>query len=250
MNLLLYSIGGAITDVFALLVVIMITIQGAKKGFIKSLLSTFGTIFSFLFAVLLCSTVTGFLETKFSTVSNVGNWVSGILQKLFGESLLNTKISEVTTEGLANNGLGSWLISAVLSINSNSEYIGRTIGEIISPVFAYYIVCALSLLGLYILFKIIFFIIADLSQKIKKVKVVGPLNVFLGGVFGLIKSVIIVDLCVILLGALPFGFIQGLMQKIDGSFIIMLFDKVNVLGIIFNSLTGKGLSGFLSSLPL
>ena len=73
---------------------------------------------------------------------------------------------------------------------------------------------------------------------------------FLGGVFGIIKSVIIVDLCVILLGALPFGFVQGLMQKIDGSFIVMLFDKVNVLGIIFNSLTGKGLSGFLSSLPL
>lgn len=250
MNLLLYSIGGAITDIFALLLVIMITIQGAKKGFVKSLLSTFGTILSFLFAVLLCSTVTGFLESKFSYVTKVANWLNGILGKVFGETLLNTKITEVSQEGLANNGLGSWLISAVLSINAESEYIGKTIGEIISPVFAYYIVCAISLLGLFILLKIIFFIIGDISSFLKGVKVVGPANTLLGGVFGLIKSVIIVDLLVILLGALPFGFVQSLMQKIDGSFIVGFFDKFNVLGLIFNSLSGKGLSSFLSGISL
>ena len=250
MNLLLYSISGAITDALALLVVIMITIQGAKKGFVKSLLSTFGTVLSFLFAVLLCSTVTGFLEGKFSCVTNVSKWVNGILGKVFGETLLNTKITEVSQEGLASNGLGSWLISAVLSINAESEYIGKTIGEIISPVFAYYIVCALSLLGLFVLFKIIFFIIGDISSLLNGVKVVGPANTLLGGVFGFIKSVIIVDLLVILLGALPFGFIQGLMQKIDGSYIVAFFDKFNVLGLIFNSLSGKGLINFLSGFSI
>jgi hypothetical protein len=156
----------------------------------------------------------------------------------------------VSQEGLANNGLGSWLISAVLSINAESVNIGKTVGEIISPIFAYYIVCALSLLGLFILFKIIFFIISDLSNLLKEVRVVGPVNSILGGVFGLVKSVIIVDLIVIVLGALPFGFIQGLMQRIDGSLIVAFFDKFNVLGLMFNSLSGKGLANFLAGFSL
>ena len=248
MNLLLYSWGGAITDGIALAIIVFITIRGAKQGFIKSLLSTFGTLLSFLFAVLLCTTVTGFLETKYAFVSNVSEWIQGIMIDLFGASVVQTPISSVDEGFLTQNGIGHWLVSIIVSFSGKTDYVGKTVGNIISPVFAYYIVCAISLLGLFIVFKIIFFIIGDLSKKLKNIVVVGNLNTALGCLFGFIKSVIVIDLIIILVGAIPLGFFQSIMYQINSSFIAALFSKVNFLGLIFDSLSGKAVVDFISSL--
>ena len=80
MNLLLTTTGGAIVDIVALILFVGFAINGAKKGFIKSLISTFGSIISLFVAILLCSSVANFLENQFGFATQIGSWLNALVR--------------------------------------------------------------------------------------------------------------------------------------------------------------------------
>ena len=246
MNLLLFSWGGAIVDILALLLIIGITIYSARQGFVKSFLSTFGWILSLLFAVLLCGVVARFLDSKFGTIRSVTTWLEGISVKIFGNELMDTTLAEANENSL-NGNFASWIIRLVLSAKQSSDISSSvTINQVICPTIAYYIVCVLSLIGLFILFKILFFIIADLS-KLRKRTIVGKINHIFGGLFGLIKGIVVLDFIIIIVNAIPLSFVQSIATHISSSILTNAFSKVNFISLIFDSLTKTGIINYLSS---
>ena len=246
MNLLLFSWGGAIVDFVALSLIILITVMSAKQGFIKTFLSTFGWIISLILAVLLCGVVARFVESKFGYISSVSRWLEGLTVKIFGNDLMNTTLSEATEGGMDGN-LADWIVKLVLSAKSSSISQDVTINQIICPTIAYYIVSVIALIALFILFKIVFYIIADIS-KFKQRTVAGKLNGFLGGMLGFVKGIIILDFIIIIVNAIPFSFVQSIAAQISNSYITNAFSKVNVISLMFNSLTHSGILDYIVGL--
>ena len=246
---LLLSWGGAIIDITALLLIFGITYLGAKQGFIKSLISTFGTILSLLFAVLLCGAVTRALENNHGTVTSVSNWLSGITSKLFGEKLMNTTLEEATSSSFDGSSVSQMLVNIVLSIKQKADVPKTvTLNQVICPTFAYYIVCAISLICIYFIFKMIFFVLADMTKLVQKVKYAGKLDRVLGATFGFLKSLFILDLILLLIGAIPLRFMQLISSAIDQSILVLFFRKINFINIIFDALLNNGVSKFINEL--
>ena len=69
MNNLLASGGSAVVSAIVLVVILFFALYGFIRGFARTFISIFGTILSLLFAILLCSSVTEFLESHYSFVS-------------------------------------------------------------------------------------------------------------------------------------------------------------------------------------
>ena len=248
MNLLLYSFGSAMIDILALGIIFLITFLSVKQGFIKSLVSTLGTIFSLLFAVLLCSTVVSFVERKFAYVSSVSNWLGGFIDKIFGKEVMEQQVSLVSKQSLSNGGLSSFIAQLVLSVAAKAEISpAATVKEIICPVFAYYIVFAISFICLFILFKIIFFILGDLSKKLQKIKIIGPLNKTLGGIFGFIKSVFIIDVVLIIINAIPLGLTQSISLAFSNTILVSFLSKINFISILFETFSSSGVVSYITN---
>lgn len=249
MNLLLVSWGSAIIDAVALILILLYFISGLKRGFIKTFFSTFGAIFSFLLAVLLCSTVANFLEKNYGTVSSVANWLSGGLNGIFGKDLMDTTLAQATQSDMSSGGVASWIISLVLSLKSSANIpTDVTLSQVISPVLAFYIVCAISLLALYIIFRIIFFLFGELAQKLHKFKPTALIDKLLGAVFGLIKGIVILDIAIIVINAIPLGFVQSIAIEIENTAITSFISNTNLIGMLFDFLFNNGVTQFIGNL--
>ena len=247
MNLLLYSWGGAIVDLVALAIIIITMIRGARQGFIKAFFSTFGWLISLILAVLLCGVAARFLENKFGWISSVSTWLSGITVKIFGNDLMNTSLAQATESGLSGK-LSDWIIRILLSAKESSDIPNTTtLNQIICPTIAYYIVCIISLIALFFLFKILFRIISHISRLNRK-SFFGRLNSFLGCIFGLVKGIIILDFIILIISAIPFSFAQNISLQIANSIFAKVFTKINVISILFNALFNGGAFKYVVSL--
>lgn len=249
MNLLLVSWGSAIIDAVALILITLNFIIGLKRGFIKTFFSTFGAILSFLLAVLLCSTVANFLEKNYGTVSSVANWLSGGLTGIFGKGLMDTTLAEATKADMNSGGVAGWIISLVLSLKGSADIpTDVTLSQVISPVLGFYIVCAISLLALYIIFRIIFFLVGELAQKLHKFRPTALVDKLLGALFGLIKGIVILDIIIIIINAIPLGFVQSIAYEIDKTVITSFISNTNLIGMLFDFLFNNGVTKFLGNI--
>ena len=245
-NLLLYSTSGAILEGLALIVFIVSVIVGAKQGFIKSLISTFGSLLSLIFAVLLCSSVAKFLENKFSLVTTISSKLTGILTGVFGEELMSTPLSLATEDVLSENfNLSLYLVRIILSIKSSDIAPDTTLSNIICPVFAYYIVCILSVILLYILFRILFFIIGEIVKKLHSNKVIGTTDTVLGLVFGAIKGIITINFALMILGIIPLGFVQNFVGATSDTIFVNIISKLDIVSLILKAMASVNITDFL-----
>ncbi len=236
-NLMLYSTSGAILEALALIVFIVSIIVGAKKGFIKSLISTFGSLLSLIFAVLLCSTVAKVLEDKFSLVTTISGKLTGVLTGIFGEELMNTPLASATEDVLSEQfNLSLYLIRIILSIKTSDIPQDTTLSNIIAPVFGYYIVCILSVIVLYILFRIIFFLIGEIVKKLHSNKFIGTTDIVLGIVFGAIKGIITINFALMILGIIPIGFIQNFVASTTDTIFVNIISKIDVVSLILKAM--------------
>ncbi len=245
-NLLLYSTSGAILEGLALIVFIVSVIVGAKQGFIKSLISTFGSLLSLIFAVLLCSSVAKFLENKFSLVTTISSKLTGVLTGMFGEELMSTPLSLATEDVLSENfNLSLYLVRIILSIKSSDIAPDTTLSSIICPVFAYYIVCILSVILLYILFRILFFIIGEIVKKLHSNKVIGTTDTVLGLVFGAIKGIITINFALMILGIIPLGFVQKFVGATSDTIFVNIISKLDIVSLILKAMASVNITDFL-----
>ena len=249
-NLLMYNTVGAIIDVVALIIIAFCMMSGAKKGFIKSLISTFGSFFSLILAVLLCSSVARFFENNFGWITGISGKISGILTKIFGQELMDVELGLVTEDVLSEQfNVSLFLIKTILSVKANSNIpLDTTLNQIICPVFAYYIVCIISVVILFIVFKIIFFLIGEIVKKLHSNKIIGTADSALGILFGAIKSIIIINFALMIISIIPIGFVQDLYVSIDSTIITKIVNKIDVFSLILKALASVNIADIITGI--
>ncbi len=250
-QLLSPSIGSIAVDGVAILIIVGCVLLGAKKGFVRSILSALGGLLSLFFAVLLCSSVARFLQGKYGTVTSVSKWLSGVLSNIFGETLMNTPLSTATEDSLLNAGLGGALLKLVLSLKGNVDITeGITLGNIIAPVFSYYIVAIISAIGLYIIFRMIFFVIGEIVKKLHSFKTVGKTDKTLGALIGAVRGIISIEILLMLFSAIPLGLFQDIMALVQSTFIVRLIDAINIFNLILHAIMRVNVSDIISGVKI
>lgn len=249
MNNLLAANMPVIVDVVAIAFVALFAIRGISKGFAKLFVSVFGTILSLLFAVLLCTSVANFLQSQFSFVTTVSKSISGILEKVFGSPIMNTTLEQATTEKLAELGLGDWLSSIILSFASDSSIpTDTTLNEIICPTFAYYVVIVIAVICLFIIFKILFFLLGAFIKKLYTVKLVALVDRTLGLLLGAISGIINLELIILILGIIPIDIVQQIYTSISQSVFANFVKTVNLYEVILNAISSANVIGYVKGL--
>ncbi|MBQ3115906.1 MAG: CvpA family protein [Clostridia bacterium] len=248
-NLLLVSGGSAIVDLVALAIIILFAVRGLVKGFAKTFVSVFGTILSFLFAVLLSSAVAGFLESEFSLVTKLAGRVSTSLDKLFGENVMGLTLAEASAGGLRDAGVGGWMVSLILTFKSDGGIPPTTpLRDLISPTFAYYIAIAIAVAGLFILFKILFFLLGELVKKLYAIKLIEKVDKTLGFFAGLISGIVHLEFLILLISFIPIPFVQRLYALIQESVIANFVDNINLFARLLSVISIKDVVGFVKSI--
>jgi uncharacterized membrane protein required for colicin V production len=227
----------AIIDIVALALIVISTIIGIKKGFAKTFVSTFGSILSIIFALLLCGAAAKFLESQFGLTSSIAKGIEGTLSRVFGAELMDTTIAEANDTNLSQLGLSSLIIKLVLQTGENATLPpDTTLNKIVAPTFAYYITAIICVIVLFILFKIALFLIAEFVFKARKWKLVKGLDGTLGLILGVIRGIIIVQIIVMIIGILPFDFFNKITELIPKTYIANALSKINVFPIIINAI--------------
>ena len=218
-----------LVDVVALIIIVLCVIFGIKDGFAKTFISTFSTILSLVFAFLLCSKTAEFLQYKFQWVTKIGEQLKNPLSNVFGADVLNTPVSEV------NNTLSisAFLAGIIANALSNGAVPPETtVGEVICPIFGYYIVVLISIIIMFALFKLLFFVIGQIINKATKIKIIKWIDKTLGAFLGIIRAIVIIDLLIIVIRIIPVAFFQNLIILIEQSTLTSFLNTINVFGLI------------------
>ena len=238
-----------IIDLVAIVFVLVFLIRGYVKGFTKLFLSVFGTILSLLLAVLLCSVVTGVLETKFAAVTKMSGALEGVLTSVFGAKVMNTTLSEITAEKVTELGLGDWLSEIVLSFaKDNSIPTDTTLNQIIGPTFGYYVVLILVIIALFIIFKILFFLLGALVNKMHSIKLVALLDKGLGLVLGAVQGIISLELLMLTVSIIPIPIVQDIYATISTTFFANFVHKINLYGVVLDAVASADIVGFVKGM--
>ena len=244
---LLASGGSATINIIALVFVLGFALYGLIRGFIKTFVSMFGTIFSILFAILLCSTVTAFLQEKYTFVTTMAGKLETVTNVIFGKELMNTTLETATQEVMKSAGLSSMVIGLALSFKGNSSIpTDITLNQVVCPTFAYYVVLIISAIGLFIVFKLIFIVIGNIVSRLHNIKLLEKTDRMLGFFLGLIAGIIYFETIVMVIGAIPLGFMQNLYALIQNSSLAHFICVINPYDSILNLISFNDLFKFVS----
>ena len=240
---------GAIVDIVALVFLLGFALRGLIVGFAKSFVSLFGTIISLLLAVLLCPSVAKFLESEFSLVTTISGSLGNTLNKIFGETIMNTTLEHATEEALGNAGVGGWLISIVLLFKDDINVpTNITLNELLCPTFSYYIVMLIAILVLFILFKILLFLLGEIVKKLYAISLVKHIDRTLGLVLGIISGIIYMEFLIMLISIIPIGFVQEVYGYILSSKIASFINNLNLFNSIMSSISINDVVSFVKTI--
>lgn len=246
-QLLLSASIGAILDGAGIFVICAFIIIGARKGFVKTFFTVFGGFFSLLFAVLLCGSVAKTLESHFGLITTFSAKINGSLTGIFGDQIMNTPLSE--SGSVSDRGIAGWILDLAKKLGGTGEIEGTTtLGEIICPVFAYYMVAILGAIVLYIVFRLIFFVIGEIVHKLHAFTAIRVTDNVLGAVLGVLRGVIIVQGLLMIIKFIPLSFCQQIIAEIPSTFLIRILYEGNIFEQIINALLNSNLTDFIISL--
>lgn len=244
-NLLASSVGGII-DVVAIAIIVLFSILGIKNGFVKTFVKVFGTIISLLLAVMLCSKCANFLENQFGLVSTITEKVSGVVTNIFGDQIANTTLNEAVDSKLSELGLSSLFTKIILEAKADTSIpLDTTLNQIISPALSFYIACGISIIVLFIIFKILLFILGDITSKLGAFNLLGATNRLLGFALGLLQSVVIIQIALFIINIIPLEFMQKISLEISNSSVVSFIDKINIFEIIIKSFSRLDILSFI-----
>lgn len=179
-----------ITDICIVLIFSGFIIYGCKIGLIKAVVD--------LLAVFLTGILTWFLYPHFAALImktplyyGINKWITltlnnnDILSKSIPEFLI--KLPDFMKDSIA--------IASKQAFESTIASVSEGITVLA--------VNAISIILLFILIRLMMLLIKKIGYKINKLFVIGPVNVILGGIFGLIQGVLIVNLAVMIISCFP-----------------------------------------------
>ena len=225
-----------IIDIVAIGLILIFAVIGIIRGFSKTFLSTFGSIIALICAALLCSATTATLEKSFGAVTFFTDKSAGAIAGIFGEDVLNATVGQVNSGAVPN--VPAWLTNIIKNLlNTETIDASMTLKNVIAPIFGYYITLIISFLVLYILFRIVLFLIGRFLNKITKIRIIGRIDKFLGFFLGIIKGMIVIQLIIVVINVIPLEFLQNLSLEIGKSQVCAFLNKINLINIIVEAFT-------------
>lgn len=243
-----------VVDAVAVIFVVAFAVYGFSKGFIRQFVSAFGTIFSLLFAVLLCSSVTVFLQSRFGLVETVSHGIGGWLSKLIGADASQITLGELMNEQgrelLTQKGMPVWMINLVMVFvaDETSLPMSTTVYEVLCPTFAYYVVLILSAVALFLVFKILFYILSKFVIKLHTIKLIAVCDKTLGFVLGIFSGIIYLELIIMLLGIIPIQFVQEVYSAVQSSTFASFIARINLYNVVLNTISTPNVVKFVKDL--
>lgn len=191
---------GLIIDIVVVAVLLVFSLIGLKKGFLKSILSLFSwgicIVIAFLTAKYVASWINGIYDFSEVIGGKIAKSLVG-LDNFFSQSI-NTYESGgkssliAASSSLSINPLLKQVIKIIFSNSkvdmSSTETIGSVVGDSLGDISMVIIAGVL----VFIILKIAIALLLKLFKKIEDTKILGGLNKILGLCFGLIKAVLII----------------------------------------------------------
>ena len=238
-----------IVDVVAIIFVAAFIIYGYAKGFVKQFVSAFGTIFSLLFAVILCASVAKFLQTRFGLVGSISAGLDGVLTNIVGADVMDITLGQAGRDYLAQQGMAAWMIDLVmLFVSDGSLPIDTTLRQVIGPTFAYYLLIILSAVGLFIIFKLLFFLLGKIIKKLHSIKLIAVIDNGLGCLLGLFSGIIYLELIIMVISIIPIQAVQDVYMAIQSSIFASFIAKINLYNVVLNAISSTNVVGYVKDL--
>ncbi len=230
----------SLPDVILLCVLLLFFFIGVIRGFLRSLLSFFGTFSSIIVAGLLAAPFSRLLGNTFGLTAKFSSVFVGFLPKV--SSVFSTDVSGLTANAITESVKLPGFIEKVLVKVAPSGTMpeGTTIAELTAPIFGGYLCTIISFIILYILCKVIILILSHLLNKIDKIKGINGVNKLFGGVFGLARGLLFSFTVLAVISFLPAKWMSKPVNAIQNSSITSAFYDNNLLVLaISGSLDGK-----------
>lgn len=195
-----------ILDIIALVLAIIIIVKCGVKGFLSSIISFLGGLFSVIIAAFLSKPASQYIYTNFlekhlieKITASLGDMAT-TNASAFLEGL-ETSLQSLPAPLLSLMQLNSQSVVSVLSenIGESVDTLSLQLSENVLKPLTTTLVSAVLFIILFIVLLLIFKLLAKAFSKIKKVPVLGPVNTVLGVVFGVLNALVVLYvICVVL----------------------------------------------------
>ena len=226
---------GIIIDIALIAVLVIFSILGLKKGFLKSVLSIFSWIVCLFVACLTAKYVAGWINGLYDFSALIGGKISKSLIKTNNFFAQSVNVYETAgKDALINaipgniNKLLTQLIKVVFSNSkidmSSSDSIGLVVGTSLGHI------CMVIIAGIlvFIVLKIAAALLSKLFTNIEKTKVLGSLNKILGGILGFLKGALIVGVINLILVA------TSMVPLLNKLYTPLIQDNTHVEKVVYN----------------
>lgn len=240
MPLLLLNNFSATIDIIALVILLAYALYGLIRGFAKTFFSVFGTLLGVLLAILIAPSVVSFLQGEYQLVDTLSENFGGVVQGLLSEDVFETPLALASQENLG--GIAGLVAKVVLFLKTSDNVSpNATIGQAVSSIFAYYAVLIISVIALFIILKLIFFVIAEIVKQGYKNKAVASFDRLLGLALGIINGIFNIELFLLIISVLPFPFFQQITLAINGSVLTKFLQEINLYQAIMTNVVYKNI---------
>lgn len=214
-----------IVDLLFVLILLGGIFLGANRGFVKSIAKFAGTLFAIIFAVTFAISLSNALENWFGMTTALSNWIgSWFTAPEYAVAFDRTMTGADLADALSSiNGIARAIIlqsfgtaETIPPTATPGQLLGLTLGGWASVLICFIILFVIIKFGVYLLAK-------GMDSLVGKLAFFRILNQTLGGLFGLVKSLLIVLILLMICSWLP---IEALHTYLSDSVIV---------GAIYNS---------------
>lgn len=217
-SLLANMSNGMIADVICLAIIAVLAITNLTKGLFKQIFKVLSTIGAIFLAYYFCDDLIALVNAKFGISATLSSKVVEMLGS--SQVFLNEITSENLTNAVSTAGLPQFIADfAVQSLTDSLMTAYANVGEYLANIISNYILLGAGFICIYIVAKLVFFIIRKILEVVIKLPIIHGIDRFLGLILGLIEAALILCVGIYLIDLLPFEFLQGAKTAIADSMI-------------------------------
>ena len=233
-HLLLSEISnGMIADIVLVAILAIFAVVNISKGFFKQVIKLACAIVALLCAYLFCDDLINLLNGKFNLTQLVGEKLLDVFSK--SAAMLEELTEENLVAAISSLKLPEFINEfAINALSGVTEGLYDNIGHYLSTIVTNYALTGAAFLAIYIVARIILFIVAKLLEALVKLPIIRNIDKILGFILGLVKALLLIFIVLFVLDVLPLEQLQPIKTTISDSYLTSWLQKHNLFTEIIN----------------